>query len=69
MGESIEKQLDKELRNKQKEHVKQLEKRMEELEVAMDHETDKVIYKQICDEYKAGESELDSAKRLLEEEE
>jgi hypothetical protein len=69
MGENREKAIDRELSNTQKRYIEQLEKRMEELEVKMDHETDPVTYKQVCEEYKAVELELEAAKRPIKVEE
>jgi hypothetical protein len=69
MKENIEKEINKEFRIAHKQYIERLEKRLEELEIGMNSETDPVKYKQIADEYNAVTEELEAAKRPIKEEE
>jgi TATA-binding protein-associated factor Taf7 len=69
MGENIEKEINKEFVKAHTDYIERLEKRLEELEIEMNSETDPVKYRQITDEYNAVTIELEAAKRPIKEEE
>ena len=67
MGANIEKEINKEFRNAHKQYIDRLKKRMEELEIELDRETDPVEYGRNCKELEAVRLELEAAERPLKE--